>query len=155
MNLGTTARSGDWMGPPAKRSVPTVSGLQKELQAERERTRRSQESVEQLRLEMQLMGRLFAGAREQIVALGGATLSPDVMVRAPNTTRPNRSSSDVKMLKRVQSELSECKGECKRLSDQVRALRHKLHLVLNAKQEFAAVMNEMHEYLNTGWGAGC
>mmetsp|Transcript_51878 Transcript_51878/g.119312 ORF Transcript_51878/g.119312 Transcript_51878/m.119312 type:complete len:164 (-) Transcript_51878:298-789(-) len=150
--------NGDCVGPPAKRSVPTVSGLQKELQAERERSRRMQESVEQLRLEMQLMGRLFAASREQIVALGGATLSPEVMVRAPITStssRSSRSRADVKALQRIQSELSESKGECKRLNEQVRQLRHKLHLVLNTKQELAAVMNEMHDYLNTAWMSGC
>ena len=62
------ARSGDWPGPAAKRNAPSISSLQRELQQERERFRRSQESVEQLRLEMQMMGRVFAGAREQALA---------------------------------------------------------------------------------------
>ena len=74
--------SGDWPGPPAKRT-PTIVTLQRDLQLEREKHRRTQESVEQLRMEMQMMGRLLASTREQLVALGAESLSPDISVLMP------------------------------------------------------------------------
>ena len=67
-------------GPPAKRT-PSVITIQRELQLERERHGRTQESVEQLRLEMQMMGRMLAAAREQIGSLGGESLSSEVSVQ--------------------------------------------------------------------------
>mmetsp|Transcript_4935 Transcript_4935/g.10712 ORF Transcript_4935/g.10712 Transcript_4935/m.10712 type:complete len:161 (+) Transcript_4935:250-732(+) len=147
--------NGDWAAPPAKRSGPTISSLQRELQQEREKTRRALESVEQLRLEMQMMGRLFAAAREQIVVLGGATLAPEVSVVMPTAKREASSRPDVKLVQRVQSELAESKGECKRLAEQVKHLRSKLDGVASTRDELAAAVNDMQEFLNTAWNAGC
>lgn len=78
--------SGDWPGPPAKRT-PTIVTLQRDLQLEREKHRRTQESVEQLRMEMQMMARLLAASREQLVSLGAETLSPDMSVLMPQAVR--------------------------------------------------------------------
>ena len=78
--------SGDWSGPPAKRT-PSVVNLQRDLQLEREKHRRTQESVEQLRMEMQMMGRLLAAGREQLVSLGAESLSPDISVLMPQEVR--------------------------------------------------------------------
>ena len=137
------------MGPPAKRNVPTLSSLQRELQHERERHRRAQESVEQLRLEMQMMGRVFAAAREQIVALGGTSLAPEVSLYAPPTEASRARKSDAKALHRVQGELSESRLEVKRLSDQVKLLRQKLQLVQLSKQELSSLVSDMQDYLNS------
>ena len=79
-------RSGDWPGPPAKRT-PTIVTLQRDLQLEREKHRRTQESVEQLRMEMQMMARLLATSREQLVSLGAESLSPDMSVLMPQAVR--------------------------------------------------------------------
>ena len=54
---------------------------------EREKHRRTQESVEQLRMEMQMMARLLAASREQLVSLGAETLSPDMSVLTPQAVR--------------------------------------------------------------------
>ena len=54
---------------------------------EREKHRRTQESVEQLRMEMQMMGRLLAAGREQLVSLGAESLSPDISVLMPQEVR--------------------------------------------------------------------
>jgi len=143
--------NGEWMGPPPKRNVPTVSSLQRELQHEKERHRRSQESVEQLRLEMQMMGRVFAAAREQIVALGGASLSPEVALAALPSDAIRARKSEAKALQRVQTELSESRAEVKRLNDQVKFLRQKLQLVLFSKQELSSLVSDMQEYLNSAW----
>ena len=78
--------SGDWSAPPAKRT-PSVVTLQRDLQLEREKHRRTQESVEQLRMEMQMMGRLLAAGREQLVSLGAESLSPDISVLMPQEVR--------------------------------------------------------------------
>jgi len=78
--------SGDWSGPPAKRT-PSVLTLQRDLQLEREKHRRTQESVEQLRMEMQMMARLLAAGREQLVSLGAESLSPDISVLMPQEVR--------------------------------------------------------------------
>ena len=78
--------SGDWSGPPAKRT-PSVVTLQRDLQLEREKHRRTQESVEQLRMEMQMMARLLAAGREQLVSLGAESLSPDISVLMPQEVR--------------------------------------------------------------------
>eukprot|EP00316_Scyphosphaera_apsteinii_P022115 CAMPEP_0119311076 /NCGR_PEP_ID=MMETSP1333-20130426/21551_1 /TAXON_ID=418940 /ORGANISM="Scyphosphaera apsteinii, Strain RCC1455" /LENGTH=155 /DNA_ID=CAMNT_0007315377 /DNA_START=6 /DNA_END=473 /DNA_ORIENTATION=- len=141
--------NGEWTGPPAKRNAPSISSLQRDLQQERERHRRSQESVEQLRLEMQMMGRVLAAAREQIVKLGGATMSPDVMLRVPpnaqTSSRTGRSRSDAKALQRLQNELSENKGECKRLNEQVCSLQNKLQAVLACKQDLLSILSDMQE----------
>ena len=86
-------------GPAAKRqtsSAISMTGLQRELQMEVDRRCRLEESVEQLRLELQLMGRLLAAAREQFVACGAPPATPGVALwTAPKPSawamRQNRS----------------------------------------------------------------
>ncbi len=148
-------RSGsDALPPPPKRSAPTVGGLQRELQMERERHRRSLESAEQLRLEVQMLGRLLASSREQITALGGTSLQPDASVRAPvgapatASGRPCRSRSDGKAIRRLQADLMETRSQCKRLSEEVGDLQQRLDLAMAAKKEIAACVAEMQEYSN-------
>ena len=131
----------------------TVSGLQKELQTERERQERLQESVEQLRLELQMMGRLLAAAREQLVA-SGATVAEAGFVRrtppAPSTTGPRvgRSKSDAKLLQRLQEELSESKGQCRRLAQQVELQQQRMLLIAATKRELLSTVGESEAYLS-------
>ena len=141
--------------PPQKRAAPTVGSLQRELQQERERHRRSLESTEQLRLEVQMLGRLLASAREQIVALGGTALSTEAAaLRAGPSAAVSRPAyqcrSDTRTLQRLQGDLVESKGQCKRLIDEVGALQNKLQQVHTSKKELLAVTNEMQEYLVAG-----
>ena len=78
-----------------------LGGLQRELQMEVERRCRLEESVEQLRLELQLMGRLLAAAREQFVAAGAPPAPPGVALwTAPKASalpsKAGRSKTDRK-----------------------------------------------------------
>ena len=152
-------RSGDAAPPAKKPAAPSVSGLQRELQQERDRHTRLQESVEQLRLELQMMGRLLAAAREQIVAQGGDTWAPpNLALRAEPaapaapaaTARRGRTKGDAKLMTRLQEELAESRGQCRRLNEQVGALQRKLQLVVSAKTEINSVIAEMDAYLITG-----
>jgi len=164
-------RSGEWGAPPPKRSAsaPTAALLQQE----RARQRRAQESVEQLRLELQMMARVLAAAREQIVALGGASLAPEptllaapagavaaadgaagaaagaAAAGAPAPVRQARSKGDARLLHRLQEELTESRGECKRLAEQVSTLQTKMKSMQGAKREILACCAEMSDYLAT------
>ena len=165
-------RSGEWGAPPPKRSAsaPTAALLQQE----RARQRRAQESVEQLRLELQMMARVLAAAREQIVALGGASLAPEpTLLAAPAgavaaadgaaaaaagaaagaaaaaPVRQARSKGDARLLQRLQEELTESRGECKRLAEQVSTLQTKMKSMQGAKREILACCAEMSDYLAT------
>ena len=157
-------RSGDFSVPPAKRT-PSVISLQRELQLEREKHRRTQESVEQLRMEMQMMGRLLASTREQLVALGAESLSPDISVlmpqevhcarhrmarlrgrsairvasQAPSAARPARPANESRHVQRLQEDLAESKTHCKRLHEQAASLQHKNKSLLASKKELANI----------------
>ena len=140
----------------AKRSAstaPTVGGLQQQLQLEVERRTRLEESVEQLRLELQLMGRLLASAREQLVVAGVPPAEhANVALRTPPPPMPHgqrlgRSKTDAKVVQRLQEELAESKAHCARLSQQVEAQQQRMRLASNAKRELLAVMAEVQEYI--------
>ena len=94
----------------AAASGPSVSGLQRDLQLEQECRSRLEDSVEQLRLELQMMGRLLAAAREQVVASGAAPAQPGVALRVPppppsEGQRSGRSKSDARLLARLHEEV--------------------------------------------------
>ena len=151
----------------AERVAPTAALLQQE----RARQRRARESVEQLRLELQMMARVLAAAREQIVALGGASLAPEpTLLAAPAgavaaadgaaaaaagaaagaaaaaPVRQARSKGDARSLHRLQEELTESRGECKRLAEQVSTLQTKMKSMQGAKREILACCAEMSDY---------
>ena len=142
-------------GPAAKRqtsSAISMTGLQRELQMEVDRRCRLEESVEQLRLELQLMGRLLAAAREQFVACGAPPATPGVALwTAPKPSawamRQNRSKTDAKLVQRLQDELAESKGQCRRLAMQVENQQQKMQLAAAVKKELLAVVGEMGEYV--------
>ena len=143
-------------GGPAKRSnsgppPPSISNLQRELQIEIERRSRCEESVEQLRLELQLMGRLLASAREQLIACGApGAQQHGVALRMPPAGgghRSGRSKSDSKLIQRLQDELAESKAQCRRLALQAEAQQHKAQQATASKQQLLALVSEMHEYL--------
>lgn len=150
--------------PPPKRERPAggaaaaASALQRELQLERERHGRSQDSVEQLRLEVQMLGRLLASTRERLAACGERAFEPGLVVRAPPNVveggalagpRPagGRSKADAKLLQRLQEELAESRGQSQRLTQQLEMQERKMQLVAGAKQELMATVAEMTEYL--------
>lgn len=147
-------------GPDASKRAagPTVSSLQKELQTERERHERLQESVEQLRLELQMMGRLLAAAREQLVASGATVAEPGIILRTPpapsatvsNGPRAGRSKSDAKLLQRLQDELAESKGQSRRLAQQVEQQQQKMLLIVATKRELLATVAESEAYMSRG-----
>ena len=139
-------------GPPAKRSssnAVSMSGLQRELQMEIERRCRLEESVEQLRLELQLAGRLLAAAREQFVACGAPQAPHGVAIRtAPKPgPRAGRTKSDSKLVQRLQDELAESKEQCHRLGMQVEAQQQKQHVTMAVKKELLGVCTEMSDYI--------
>ena len=77
------------------------------------------------------------------------------MLRVPPAAgRPIRSRSDAKVVHRLQTELLESRSECKRLSEQVGNLQHKLQLVLTSKHEMTSMITDMQEFLNTAWDSG-
>ena len=84
---------------------------------------RLEESVEQLRLELQLMGRLLAAAREQQRRLRRAASAARVASGAPkgDPGRPGRSKTDARLVQRLQDELNESKGQTRRLGLRSRA----------------------------------
>ena len=140
--------------PPAKRSTTSaMTGLQRELQMEVERRSRLEESVEQLRLELQLMGRLLAAAREQFVACGAPQAPPGVALWTPKPggavgpSRAGRSKTDAKLVQRLQDELAESKSQCRRLALQVESQQQKMQLAAAVKKELLTVVGEMHEYV--------
>jgi hypothetical protein len=142
-------------GPPKRSSngpqPPSIGALQRELQTEIERRSRCEESVEQLRLELQLMGRLLAAAREQLIASGvpGAQ-QPGIALRNPPASgghRTGRSKSDSKLIQRLQEEVAESKGQCRRLALQAEAQQHKAHQATATKQQLLALVSEMQDYL--------
>ena len=140
-------RSGDWSGPAAKRT-PSVVTLQRDLQLEREKHRRTQESVEQLRMEMQMMGRLMAAGREQLVALGAESLSHDVSVLMPQeacAVRSSRPPSESRHVQRLQDDLVDCKAQCKRLHEQAAHLQHKNKSLLASKKELGTIARQWSE----------
>ena len=160
MSAANKRSLGDTVGAPAasKRgraeqpAAPSVSALQRELQLEQERRGRLEESVEQLRLELQLMGRLLAAAREQLVACGASPPPAGATLRTPparpvSGQRPTRSKSDAKLLQRLQDELEESNGLCRRLAQQAEGQQQKLAHAGSAKRELLAVAAEMHEWL--------
>lgn len=141
---------------PAKRSAvgPSVTSLQTALQYEADRRGRVEQSVEQLRLELQMMGRLLATAREQLVACGAANIAQSgICVRTPPPPMPQgqrgagRSKSDAKLVQRLQSELAESRAQCSRLETQVETQRQKMALASTAKRELLGVVAEMGEFL--------
>jgi hypothetical protein len=143
-------------GPPKRSSngpqPPSIGALQRELQTEIERRSRCEESVEQLRLELQLMGRLLAAAREQLIASGapGAGQQPGIALRNPPASgghRTGRSKSDSKLIQRLQEELAESKGQCRRLALQAEAQQHKALQATATKQQLLALVSEMQDYL--------
>ena len=104
-----------------------------------------------------MLGRLLASAREQIVALGGATLAAEGSAYRAGPAAASgpgyQSRSDTRTLQRLQGDLVESKGHCRRLTDEVGALQNKLQLVHTSKKELLAVTNEMQEYLLAGSAA--
>ncbi len=153
--LAGQKRAATTLPPDANKRAagPTVSGLQKELQTERERQERLQESVEQLRLELQMMGRLLAAAREQLVASGATVSEPAFVLRTPPAPsaagpRVGRSKSDAKLLQRLQDELSESKGQCRRLAQQVEQQQQKMLLIAATKRELITTVGESEAYLS-------
>jgi len=151
-----SASSADLAGAPTgKRSAgPTVGGLQRELQQERERHERLHESVEQLRLELQMMGRLLATAREQLVASGATAVEPGVVLRtppAPSTSgqRTGRTKADAKLIQRLTAELAESKAQCRRLSQVAEQQQQKMQVVSSSKKELLAILSEMNSFMNS------
>lgn len=143
----------------AAASGPSVSGLQRDLQLEQECRSRLEDSVEQLRLELQMMGRLLAAAREQVVASGAAPAQPGVALRVPppppsEGQRSGRSKSDARLLARLHEELVDSRAQCKRLSAQLEVQQHKLQLALAGKKELAGIVAEVSEYLSASGGPG-
>tara|TARA_B110001452_G_scaffold266035_2_gene271935 strand:- start:1156 stop:1674 length:519 start_codon:yes stop_codon:yes gene_type:complete len=159
--------NGDFAGPAAKRT-PSVTSAQRELQIEKEKHARTQESVVQLRMEMQMMGRLLAAAREQISTLGGEALAPDVSVQLPpeglipeltfarapaaegEETADEGAAQSISTgeSKRLQQDLTEAKMQCKRLHEQAAALQHKNRSLSASKKELAAIVQDMQDYLS-------
>lgn len=152
---GASAAEINGGGPIAKRQASaaiTMSGLQRELQIEIERRCRLEESVEQLRLELQLMGRLLAAAREQFVAAGAPAAPPGVAVWCPPKqsafpARAGRSKMDRKLVQRLQDELADSKIACQRLAHQVESQQQKMQLAAAVKKELLSVVGEMSEYV--------
>ena len=146
----------DINGPPPKRSASSaainMTSSQRELQTEIERRCRLEESVEQLRVELQLMGRLLAAAREQFVACGAPQAQPGTALwSAPKPTswptRAGRSKTDAKLVQRLQEELADSKGQCRRLAQQVESQQEKMQLAAAVKKELLTVVGEMQEYV--------
>lgn len=127
-----------------------MSSLQRDLQQEREQNRRLSESVEQLRLELQMMARILASTREQLVSAGVMSMPPNVAIRVPPSysgLRQGRSKSDSKLIQRLQDELNESKSQSRRLGEQVDSLQSKMCLVGGLKKEMLGVLAEMNNYL--------
>jgi hypothetical protein len=143
--------------PSGKRSssTPTVPMLQRELEVERSRHERLQESVEQLRLELQMMGRLLAAAREQLVSCGATAVDPAMMTRTPPASAPSgtgvlragRSKADAKRMLQMQDELTESRALCKRLAMQLEQQQQGMQLAATSKKELIGLVAEMSEYL--------
>merc|ERR1719424_86905 len=132
-------------------AAPSLVSLQRELQYERERHCRSLESIEQLRLEMQMMARAFAAAREQIVELGGNALSVEAERSAgASGASKGRARSDVKTLQRLQTELADSRGRERRLQEQVAALKAKVGLLATVRKELLNSAHELTEHLSAG-----
>ena len=113
-----------------------------------ERRYRLEESVEQLRLELQLAGRLLAAAREQFVACGAPQAPPGVAIRTPPKLGPRTGrKNDSKLVQRLQDELAESKEQCRRLGMQVEAHQHKMHVTMAVKKELLGVCTEMSDYI--------
>ena len=130
-----------------------MSSLQRELAQERERHERLQESVEQLRLELQMMGRLLAAAREQLVASGATAVEPSIMVRNPppqpaDGQRVGRSKSDAKRMQRLNEELAESRAQARQLAFLVEQQQQRMQIVSASKRELLNVVSEMGDYLN-------
>jgi hypothetical protein len=152
MSASSSKRPAAADAPPPKRPAPS---LQRELELERERHRRCQDSVAQLRIEVQMMGRLLASTRERLVACGAEAFAPDLVVRAPPPVggatsagaRPvaTRSKSDAKLLRRLQEELAESRGQCKWLTQQLEQQGRKAQLVVESKKELLSMVGEMNE----------
>ena len=122
----------------------------------------------QLRMEMQMMGRMLAAAREQMCALGGESLSPDVAVQLPpeglipeltfarapagegeeTADEDAAKSMSTSETKRLQQDLAEAKMQCKRLHEQAAALQHKNRSLTASKKELAAIVQDMQDYLS-------
>ena len=118
-----------------------------------------------------MMARVLAAAREQIVALGGASLAPEpTLLAAPagavaaadgaaggrgrgrgGRAAPGRRARRAtrRLLHRLQEELTESRGECKRLAEQVSTLQTKMKSMQGAKREILACCAEMSDYLAT------
>ena len=154
-SLKRQAERADQGGPPKRSNSgappPSIGGLQRELQIEIERRSRCEESVEQLRLELQLMGRLLAAAREQLIASGApGAQQPGIALRNPPASsghRSGRSKADAKLIQRQQDELAESKGQCRRLALQAEAQQHKAQQATATKQQLLALVSEMQDYL--------
>ena len=131
-----------------------MSSLQRELQQERERHERSQESVLQLRLELQMMGRLLASAREQLVACGAKAQEPGLVLRTPPPPlepgqRAGRSKTDARLMQRMQEELAESKGVCQRFVQQLEMQKMQTQMMAATRVELLALNAEMHAYMET------
>ena len=63
--------------------------------------------------------------------------------------RQARSKGDARLLHRLQEELTESRGECKRLAEQVSTLQTKMKSMQGAKREILACCAEMSDYLAT------
>ena len=127
-----------------------VPDLQRELQLEQDRRSRCEESVEQLRLEMQMMGRLLAAAREQFVACGAPAAPPGVALRTapavnPSAPRTGRSKSDAKLVQQLQEELAASQRYCAQLMAQLQSQQQKIQLAAAAKKELIGIISEMSE----------
>lgn len=144
--------------PPPKRSGPTVSSLQRELAAEREKLRRSAESIQQLRLELMMMGRLLAATREQIVATGADSIAPQPaapqpqpqpLVAAPSSdeTALARQRADARALARMRLEVDEANAACATMGNQLKTLKHKGNILVKVKKELLALSQESEDHL--------
>ena len=68
---------------------------------------------------------------------------------SPAPVRQARSKGDARLLHRLQEELTESRGECKRLAEQVSTLQTKMKSMQGAKREILACCAEMSDYLAT------
>ena len=111
------------------------------------------------------VGRATAIGAPDDGARGGASLAPEpTLLAAPAGAggaadgsgagagapgRQARSKGDARLLQRLQEELTESRGECKRLAEQVNQLQTKLKSMQGAKRDILACCAEMSDYLAT------
>lgn len=97
-----------------------------------------------------MMARAFAAAREQIVILGGSSLSAAENTMLQTTPGRGHARSDVKAMQRMQAELTDSRDRERRLQEQVAALKAKVGLIATVRKELLSVSHELQEHLNQG-----